>query len=343
MARFSIAVAATAACAFVASCTGGGYTAVVHFNPPTLARQARRVQLSLVHACAAQSVTDGMPPVDVIRTIDLLPNAPGSGLGHVSPGSYGLYARAFDASCHVVAAGCREVPLIAGGSDDLTVTAFAITGPTGCDAGETCVDGACLAPDAGTDAGMVEGGPPDSGARLQLCVLRVVQRGGDLRAHPQGVRGGHVLRPDRRLHDELALPDRYRRRRGVHGGGGCERTVPRGQLLHGLLDGQCVHDGGHRAGLWHRRRRVRELRRRRPLHGRHLCRSRLSERCRRHGDVPGRDMSSEDVLHGLLGRHVVPDGGHQRGLWHERRRVRSVRRLLSRDCLHESDVCVPGG
>ncbi len=121
-----------------------------------------------MHGCATQSI--GQAPANPIRTIYLRSGAPGTGLGAVPRGTYGFYARAFDASCGVVAAGCKDWTLVAGGSGELPVIATGMAGPIGCDAREMCVDGACMALDAGMtdggghDAGAMDGGVPDAGA-----------------------------------------------------------------------------------------------------------------------------------------------------------------------------------
>ncbi len=142
-----------------ASCSNGSYTVVLRFDAPADPSQARRVEVTLVPSCNAQTLGD--PPVSALHTLELTPDSRGRGLGAVKPGTYGLYARAFDASCGVVAAGCRMETLEAGGSGDLLVLLDPASGPRECTAA-MCVDGTCIAPDAG--GGPLEAGPIDGGA-----------------------------------------------------------------------------------------------------------------------------------------------------------------------------------
>ncbi len=142
------------------SCGGGGYTVVVRFESAALTDQARRVEISLVSACSGES-TDGAPSVDALRTIELVRGWTGSGLGNVKAGTYGLYVRAFGASCNVIARGCRDVQLVAGGSGEVAVTATGLAGPYDCAPDAQCTDGVCLAADAGAQDGGGEGGAPD--------------------------------------------------------------------------------------------------------------------------------------------------------------------------------------
>ncbi len=128
------------------SCSGG-YTVVVRFAPPTLAVQARRVELSLVQTCLAPGIDTG-EPVAALRTIELARGATHTGFGNVQPGTYGLYARAFGPSCGLVGTGCAPVTFIAGGSGERVVVVHGLAGPSDCPSAQ-CVDGACLEPDAG--------------------------------------------------------------------------------------------------------------------------------------------------------------------------------------------------
>ncbi len=154
--------------ACVALSCGGGYRVVVKFSPTDLASQVRRVEVSLVTTCNTAAIRTGQP-VAAIRTIDLTPSASGTGLGAVPPGSYGLYARGFDASCGVVAVGCMPVTLAAGGSGDQVVTVIGIAGPRGCPSGLLCADGSCLSPDAGARDGAEEAGPVCQCAACASC------------------------------------------------------------------------------------------------------------------------------------------------------------------------------
>jgi hypothetical protein len=98
----------------VAGCEAGGYDVVVRFEPPTLAADVERVELSLVDDCAIQDPAWGEPRG--ARGTLLLRRGERTGtLGSVAPGRAGLYARGFGASCGVVAAGCDPVRVVAGG------------------------------------------------------------------------------------------------------------------------------------------------------------------------------------------------------------------------------------
>ena len=134
----------------VTACSGGEYSVVVRFDPPSLADETRRVEVSLVRDCASQSDT-GEPAVSALSTLELRRDSTRGTLAPVEPGSYGLYARAWSADCRVIAAGCDTVELEAGGSGELIVTVRPVGGP-GCGTGLTCDDGSCVGPDAGRDA-----------------------------------------------------------------------------------------------------------------------------------------------------------------------------------------------
>jgi len=143
-----------------AGCSSGGYTVVVRFEPPSIARDAPRVQLALVGSCAAQGGV-GAEAIGVIETVELRRGASGVALGDAPPGAYGLYVRAWSATCHVVAAGCADVMLDAGGDGELVVTARGVAG-IACPSGTACTDGTCRSLDAGaTPPG---GGSSDAGA-----------------------------------------------------------------------------------------------------------------------------------------------------------------------------------
>jgi len=129
----------------VAACAQHEYEVVVAFDPPELANAVVRVEVALVADCAAHDPL-GVAPVDarVIATVD----RGGShrvDIGDVEPGTYGVYARAYDEGCMVRAAVCVPVTLEANGSGQIpvTLTGSAFTGAA-CADGLTCESGACV-------------------------------------------------------------------------------------------------------------------------------------------------------------------------------------------------------
>ena len=138
----------------LAGCDAGGYRVVVDFEPPSLADDVTRIEVSLVASCDAQPF-EGGEPVGELRSIAITRDGASGTIGSVAEGSYGLYARGRSATCAVVAGGCTQYQLVAGGEGDLSVTMTPVAGP-GCDTGETCAAGAC------TPAG-VDAGPRDAG------------------------------------------------------------------------------------------------------------------------------------------------------------------------------------
>ncbi len=137
-------------------CSKGGYTVVVRFEPVSLASSVEDVEVSLGAACAMQGRA-GESPVGAVQTVEVRRGAGSAPLGDVAPGAYGLYGRGRAAACGVVAAGCTDVTLEAGGEGELVVTLTAVSGP-GCPIGTTCMTGRCVGPDAGMDASRPDAG-----------------------------------------------------------------------------------------------------------------------------------------------------------------------------------------
>ena len=98
---------------------------VVRFADPASADDAVRVEVSLLASCTGQVL--GEPASAAITTVELTPTR-SQPLGTFDRGDYGLYGRAFDASCTIVAAGCDTVTL--GDDDPLEVTLASIAGGT---------------------------------------------------------------------------------------------------------------------------------------------------------------------------------------------------------------------
>lgn len=120
---------------------------VVRFEEPVSAADAVRVEVSLLAACDGQVLGDDA--ASPITTVEVTPTR-SQPLGTFDRGDYGLYGRAFDESCAVVAAGCDRVSL--GDGDPLEVHLSSLAGET-CPVGERCAaEGRCVAADGGTPA-----------------------------------------------------------------------------------------------------------------------------------------------------------------------------------------------
>lgn len=151
------------ACITGSGCSSDGYVVVVRFETPALAASVEHLEVSLVAACAMQG-RSGEPAVGARQSIDFARGTSAAVLGDAPPGTYGLYARGSASACSVVAAGCTDVTLAAGGEGELVVTLAPVAGP-GCPAGTTCTAGACRGPDAGIDASVgsdAQAPPPDA-------------------------------------------------------------------------------------------------------------------------------------------------------------------------------------
>ena len=149
--------AALTAVLVLCSCDAGSYQISVAFEPSSLVADAVRVELAVIADCDAQtlgSVAAAPVLTTALRRMDVpMP------LGALPPGSYGLYGRATNAECTVMAAGCAPIVVEAGGSGLLEVTLRAQTGVP-CPSGTSCSVGECV---AGGDAGVVDAGPRDAG------------------------------------------------------------------------------------------------------------------------------------------------------------------------------------
>jgi len=138
-----------------AACDPPSPSAVVRFAAPASPDDAERVEVSLLPTCAGQEM--GASPVAPLTTVDLTPTR-SRPLGTFDRGDYGLYARAFDAACVIVAAGCEAVNI--GDDDPLEVSVSPLMGP-GCEPTERCAaEGRCVRAEAMGDASG-DGEPPD--------------------------------------------------------------------------------------------------------------------------------------------------------------------------------------
>jgi alpha-tubulin suppressor-like RCC1 family protein len=134
-----------------AACDEGGYSVVVSFDPTTLADEVSSVEVAVIASCDEQPSAGG-DPTDAIRLVTVT-RAGGEALGHVEPGSYGLYGRGRSrATCEVVAAGCEQVTVEAGGEGAFEVVLHDSGGP-GCPAGLQCLYGTCTTEDADVRCG----------------------------------------------------------------------------------------------------------------------------------------------------------------------------------------------
>jgi len=135
----------------VAGCDQGRYLLVVRFDPEGLADEVDRVDVAVVESCDGQPTESGGDPVGVTRQVWVERAGAGEDLGRLDPGRYGLYGRGRStATCSIVAAGCTEIEVEAGGEGTLELELTAVSGP-GCDPGEQCEAGLCVAPDGGPE------------------------------------------------------------------------------------------------------------------------------------------------------------------------------------------------
>lgn len=100
-----------------------------------------RIELSLIASCGDQIA--GEPPVRPVQRIEFANGPTETAIGAVEPGSYGLYGRAIDSSCQVVAAGCTPVELESNGKATLSVELASTSRPR-CPPSATCDDGQCI-------------------------------------------------------------------------------------------------------------------------------------------------------------------------------------------------------
>ncbi|MFO0692880.1 MAG: hypothetical protein U0230_26625 [Polyangiales bacterium] len=152
----------------VGACSTPRYDVEVSFASDVTPSDVRFVELQLLPSCPSEAdVASGQPPTGVIVAgVGLRQTEAASlpGFQDVDPGTYGLYARGFNATCTAVAAGCVTVHLEARGSKQLAVALGATTQPPGCDTG-VCNDGECQLPDGGVDS---DAGT-DGGTNVDAC------------------------------------------------------------------------------------------------------------------------------------------------------------------------------
>lgn len=135
------------------------YDVRVAFEDSTARARAVQVEVALIEICSVQ--TPGASPASPVRLVTFPANESSPPLGEVDAGSYGLYARASDAECNVVAAGCTPVVLGGGDSGSLQVVLSEVDTPL-CDPSEQCVSGRCVG--AADDGGAEDTTTRDAGA-----------------------------------------------------------------------------------------------------------------------------------------------------------------------------------
>lgn len=151
------------ACALTAC--AGDYAVKIRF--PRDVEDVARVEISVVPSCD-DIASPGDPPRTTILQMTTESNERPS-LGHVDSGKYGLYARAWDHDCRLVAAGCSPIEVEEGGEGTVEAILVSVNGRS-CDPGRACLDGLCEITDGGTeerDSAADDSGPrpePDAGS-----------------------------------------------------------------------------------------------------------------------------------------------------------------------------------
>lgn len=143
---------------------GSEYGVSVAFDDASLAAQSVRFQVAVVTSCI--TIEPGERPVAPLQIVEFSVDESARALGALEPGDYGLYARAIDENCGVVAAGCQPITVEAGGEGNLRVVLSAAGGDL-CGASSACVNGRCESgADGGvdgSDGGSDSGPEPDAG------------------------------------------------------------------------------------------------------------------------------------------------------------------------------------
>lgn len=150
------------------------YDIRVAFEDSATRARAAQVEVSLIEICSVQ--TPGASPASPVHRVAFSIDESSPALGDFDAGSYGLYARASDAECNVVAAGCTPVVLGSRDSGSLQVVLSEVDTPL-CDPSERCVAGRCVgaADDGGvedistSDAGVEDATPGDGGADASVA------------------------------------------------------------------------------------------------------------------------------------------------------------------------------
>lgn len=134
-------MAAAALLAILAACGSDDFPVTLRFEDAVQRTEVRTVEVALLDECGDLGSSGADAPSPLLSEVVSLPG-PSPRLGRVEPGTYGLYARARDEKCHVVAAGCARVELEPASGRDLTVLLGAVDGPA-CRHAEGCQEGIC--------------------------------------------------------------------------------------------------------------------------------------------------------------------------------------------------------
>ncbi|MEM6958078.1 MAG: RCC1 domain-containing protein, partial [Myxococcota bacterium] len=148
-----------------AGCSGS-FDVEVQFDNADSQARAVRVEVAVVNSCTDQ--LPGLAPIGLLRSTEVRGGV-AEPLGSIEHGRYGLYARAIDASCSVVAAGCTPIRVNESSSTfvvELADEALALCPPTQC-----ASEGRCLPVDGGVrvdgavdgDVGASDAGDGDAG------------------------------------------------------------------------------------------------------------------------------------------------------------------------------------
>lgn len=137
---------------------GGEYDVRISFVDADTMLAADRVQVAIIADCAVQTL--GEAPRETVRSVEFRIGESSPALGAVEPGAYGLYARASNTECDVVAAGCTPISLDGNAEATLTVQLRNVSAQL-CTGRSMCADGLCEDLDGGLMADVVDAIPSD--------------------------------------------------------------------------------------------------------------------------------------------------------------------------------------
>jgi hypothetical protein len=108
--------------AVAGACEPTGYRPRLAFRTASTRTATASVEVAFVPSAeCGELATSGLDSAMRGRAVAFALDATAEPLGEISPGVIGLYARARDAQCRVVAAGCAAYAVVAGGAGDLDV------------------------------------------------------------------------------------------------------------------------------------------------------------------------------------------------------------------------------
>jgi hypothetical protein len=141
---------------FAMACSGE-YDVVASFASGAARDGATRVQVAVVNDCSRLAFEG--PLAAAIRSVEFGVDEGAAPLGQIPAGTYGLFARAWNDECEVVAAGCETIRAEVGGEGVFRVELQERSGAL-CAATETCETGHCLGDgmDGGVDGSVVDSG-----------------------------------------------------------------------------------------------------------------------------------------------------------------------------------------